>query len=61
MGVVREWVGLLLKHNIHWVAQRVAVNYNTLTISIHSGTTPHGRTHRQYPSHHSGYHPGLWL
>ncbi len=26
MGVVREWVGLLLKYNIHWVYRRVPVN-----------------------------------
>ncbi len=23
MVVVRKWVGLLLKHNIHWVARRL--------------------------------------
>ncbi len=28
MGVLREWVGFLLKHNIHWVARRTQVNPN---------------------------------
>ncbi len=31
MGVVRKWVGLLLKHNIHWVARRVPDNFNSPT------------------------------
>ncbi len=34
MGVVRKCVGLLLKHNIHWVAQRVPVNFNSPTSSF---------------------------
>ncbi len=29
MGVVRKWVGLLLKHNIPWVAGRVPDNFNS--------------------------------
>ncbi len=34
MGVVRKWVGLLLKHNIHLVAQRVQVNFSSPTSSF---------------------------
>ncbi len=29
MVVVRKSVGLLLKHNIHWVARRLSVNFNS--------------------------------
>ncbi len=31
MWVVRKWVGLLLKHNIHWVARRTPDNFNLPT------------------------------
>ncbi len=31
IGVVRKWVGLLLKHNIHRVARRVLDNFNLPT------------------------------
>ncbi len=34
MVVVRKWVGLLLKDNIHWVARRVLVNFNSPTSSF---------------------------
>ncbi len=31
MGVVREWMGLLLKHNIHWVARLTPFGILTLS------------------------------
>ncbi len=37
MGVVREWEGFLLKHNIHWVARRAQVNPNVATSSFSYG------------------------